>query len=197
MKKGLITLTILLLTGCTNIKSQTETLSDAITTLMYDCSYDITNLNKENQNVLSNFLENEKFENKVINISSLNLFKEDGRDLSYPTTNGVYKENDEYFIKYSDLNFVKKDSILDTVAFLYVEGYPIALAKDEYPIIQTDTCNNTNYKFRYMKRKKEKNYYNYYYRSYGNGSMLTIKYKLNKNKIENIDLVFNKYYVEN
>jgi len=196
MKRVLILLTIFLLTGCTNIKKQTEILSDTIVNLIYDCNYDISNLSNDNKRILNDLLEKEKYENKTINISKLNLFKEDGRDLSYPTTNGVYKENNEYFIKYSDLNFIKDDSMLESMSYIFVEGYPIAFSKDEYPIIQTDTCGNVNYRYRYMKREKEKNNMIYYYKSFGNGGMLKIIYKLNKNKIEDIDLIFNKYYID-
>lgn len=196
MKKYLLILTLFLLTGCTNIKKQTEVLSDSIVSLIYDCNYDYSSLNNENKRILNEFLEKEKFDNKVINISNLDLFAEEGRDTTMGTTNGVYKENDEYFIKYSDLNFITKEYINDSIAYLYVDGYAISLLKDEYPIIQTDTCGNVNYRYRYMKREKEKNNMIYYYKSFGNGSMLKIIYKLNGNKIEDIDLIFNKYYVD-
>lgn len=194
MKKLLIIIPLLFLTGCSkNLMKQTEKLSDAIVDLIYYENYDISKLNSENKQIINNLLEKEKIENKVINISALNVFSEDIHDIRYGTSKGVYQKNNEYFIKYTDLDFKTNANSLDSIAYIYVDGYSVAIAKDDYPILRVDTCNNENYRYRYIKRKKEKNEINYYYRSFGNGSILTIKYILENNKIKDVDLVFGRY----
>lgn len=198
MKKILsIIVCLFLLTGCSsNLMEQTQILSDNILNIIYIENYDFSKLNKTNQELLNKLISKEKFENKVINITELDKFSDEGYDKTKENSYGIYKENDNYLIKYSDLNFEKNEFSSDFIAHLYVEGYPITIDKSLFPLLCTDTCGNINYKYRYMRREKTSDEINYYYRSFGNGSMLTIKYILEKNKITDIKLIYDKYYVE-
>ena len=197
MKKIILSVVLLiLLTGCNrSLLKQTETLSDNILNIIYEENYDISSLSKKNQELLNNLIEKEKIENKTINISELFDFIEETKDISKGTTQEVFFNNGDYYIKYTDMQKLINEN-KSSVTVIYVDGYAIPINEQVYPILRIDTIGNTDYKFRYIKRKKEKNVIRYYYKSFGNGKKFIIKYKLNNNKIEDIDLIFNKYYVD-
>ena len=194
MKRILISvLTLLLLiTGCSKKDKQLDIMSDAIIKMHQDYNYEPKGLNKENKKLLSEFKELQKAENKIINISKLDLFSDD-IITEEPNSKGVYFENGNYYIKYNDLEFVPVNSE-DYIATINVNGYIINLSKSDFPILFYETS-GIDYKYRFIKKVLEENKVYYYYRSYGNSSMLTIEYELNDKKIENIDLVYDKYYL--
>lgn len=197
MKKlYLVLICTFLLTGCkANLMKQSEILSETIINLMDDNNYSIKKLSKENQKIITSFLKKESYENKIINITELDVFNEEGRDIRQEDTEGIYSYNNTYYIKYKDLDF-KTDNSNDPIASLYINGYIVSIDKSSFPLFYYDTHDDINYSYRYMKREKKENEINYYYRSYGNGSMLTINYEIKKNQITNINLIYNSYYTE-
>lgn len=196
LKKIIIAIFCLTLCGCTNrsLLSKTEKLSDIIVDLHQNLDYDKSKLDSDDVDLIDQLIQKESITNKIIDISALDLFSDEART-DEPNTKGVYKENDKYFIKYSDLNFMYNEELNLNYATLYIDSYIVNILKDNVPILYYDT-NNINYKYRYMRREKTSDEINYYYRSFGNGSMLTIKYILEKNKITDIKLIYDKYYVE-
>lgn len=182
---------LILLTGCTK-KNELDKISNAIINYHHEYNYNISNLSSESQKVLENLKKQELKENKVINISKLDVFSND-ITTDEPNTKGVYYENGDYLIKYNDLKFEKVNE-KDYIATLYVNGYIVNISKRDFPILYYET-RSVEYKYRFMKKVKENNEIKYYYRSYGNGSMLTIDYKMNNDKIESIDLLYSDYYI--
>jgi len=194
MKKKiiLIFISLLMVTGCGSNNNQLDKLSDVIINLHQDYDYDISKLSKTNQELISKFKEEQREENKIINITKLDLFGPD-MQTSEPDTEEVYEENGIYYIKYNDLDFERINK-KDYIATINANGYTVNLLKSQFPILFEET-RGINYKYRFMKKETIGDKVNYYYRSYGDGSMLTIEYKMDGNKIDSIDLIYDSYYL--
>ncbi len=193
MKKIIcITLLLLCITGCKDKIEQLDKMSEAIINYHRDYNYVVKDLSDENEKILLDFKEKQKQENKVINLTKLELFTEDTKNYE-PDSEGVYKENGDYYIKYNDINWIKVNDE-DYIANINVDGYLLCIPKYKFPILYDET-NNVNYKYRFMQKEEKDNTIKYHYRSYGDGSMLTIEYQMDNNRVKDIDLIYNDYYL--
>ena len=187
MKKIFILLLLVFcLTGCSN-GNQLKEFSDLIIESHRNQDVDISKLNTYNQEVFNNFLDQQLVEKKVINLSNLIMFGGEDFDTDENDTESVYFEKGKYYIKYTDLNFVKINDL--EIATIIAGGYELEIFKDLVPVLYSET-NKERFNYRYMGFKEYDGYVNYYYRSYTDGSMLTIKYTLIDNKISNVDLIY-------
>lgn len=187
MKKiiGLI-LILFLISGCSK-ENNFDKISEAIINFHTDINYDISELDEEDIKILNDFKEQEKRENKEINLSKLDMFN-DYFKVNEDDSENVYTKDESYYIKYNDIPFKYDNG--NYYAIVVAGGYGLELNRNDYPILYEDT-NNANYKYKFVRSDFNDNEVNYYYRSYANGSMLTINYELKDNKINEITL---KYY---
>lgn len=194
MKKIITSIIILLIftTGCQKNNNELDKMSEAIINYHFDYHYKVSNLSQDNSQMLDKFKEKERKQNKIINITKLDVFSDDMKTPE-PDSPGVYKKDGNYYIKYSDIDF-KKVNDTDYIATLNVNGYMINLSKSNFPILFEET-RSINYKYRFMKKENKNNLVKYYYRSYGNGSMLTIEYKIDNKKVSDVNLIYDDYYL--
>ena len=187
MRKILILLlAVFCLTGCSD-KRQMKEFSNLILESHRSKNVDTSGLNHKNSLIFKEFLDKQSIENKVINLSNLSMFGGEDFSTGEEDSEDVYFENGNYYIKYTDLDFVKVSDL--EIATVIAGGYEVEIFKDLVPILYTET-DNSKYNYRYMGSRENDDFVNYYYRSYKDGSMLTIKYKLKDDKISNIDLIY-------
>ena len=192
----IIILIICLLLTCSckkDMVTMTEKLANKIVDAHKSSTVDTTDMNKEEQRLFYTFLDSQILENKIINISE-NIEFSDQSDTQAPNTNGLYEENGDYYIKYTDIKWEQVEN--DYRATISLNNKEAGLFKSLVPILYDDTYNNDKYNYIYMNKNKTDNSLEYYYKSITDGSGLIIRFYLNKNKISKISTIYQDIYYE-
>lgn len=201
---------LFLITGCTstNINS-TKKMDSVLLEYIKTGEIDYDKLNKKEEKLINDFIESEKEENKIVNLSSYSNLS-DIDNSGNPTTFGVYEKDGNYYINYSDLEFMQNteseliedlDNYIYEEAIVYYDGKVVSLIKDYVPLIPTDTSNHLRYNYAYRGTATYEDAIVSYYNSLHDDTGMKIIYHLKNNKITDIDIEFNMtdtlYMVEN
>lgn len=194
IKTIVLLFTFILLCSC---KSQAITMADNMSPKIIKAhteeNVDVSDLTKKEQKLFDDFMYSQKKENKTVNISECVNFSDES--YSEYDTPGIYYDNGEYFIKYTDINWEKVDG--DYRASIDLNEKGSALFKSLVPILYEETHDNPKYLYRYYAKKISDKHLDYYYKSISDNSGLIIRYHLSKKKINNISLIYQDlfYYV--
>ena len=197
MKKILIILGVLILTGCSKSTEQmAKNISKKIIEAHHTENVNLKGLNKEEKELFNNYINNEKKENKVINITKNVLFDPDS--YSESNTYGIYSKDDDYYISYSDIVWQETLDRDDYYAVISLNGMQNGLMKSQVPILYDETHDNPKYNYEFLKSKRDKDTIIYYYKSKYDNSGFTIEYHLDGTKINDITSYYtSKYYSVN
>lgn len=195
LKKIFVILIVLLsMCGCSSkLSDSTNKLSEKILELHNSSNIDTSDLNDYEKEVLNKFLDNEKEDNKIINISEVLTFSGESYTTN-PNTYGVYSKDNNYYIKYSDIKWVWVNN--SYIAVIDIDGQEDALEKTNVPILYKDTHDNDRYVYMHVKTNVSKNKIDYVYKSLKDDSNLIIRYSVNGKKINNISLLYNNSELE-
>jgi len=191
VKKYFIFLIPLFLTGCF---SQTvpnyKNMADAIVNMYEGEMYNKKDFAKSDQKRLDEFYKD--LQNPIINLDSL-VTDYDKVATDQADTYGTYIENDNCYIKYSNISF--NDGSYDTVGphtYINCKGYSYYVKRIDIELYD-DIINNQRYNYRYLGYVQVDNVYKFVYRSLYDqtGFVVTIDDKninTNVEKIENYEL---------
>jgi len=167
--------------------ASTDKLSEKIIEAHKVQEVDTKNLSKKEKTIFENFLNTQKRENRIINISKeVSFSKEDNS--KEENTKGIYYENGEYFIKYTDLNFKRKQT--DYSARICLNHQCNGLLKSLFPVLYEDTHDNPKYTYLFKGKYNIEGDIKYYYKSIYDESGLIITYTTDKRKITDINLKY-------
>lgn len=144
-------------------------------------------LNKEEKNIVDNYINNAKPENYVVNLTDLGIFtfgeKTEESDDPY-----VYTEDGELKIKYEDIDWE------DDYYYVVYNGLKARLNKRNVPILYEETASK-DYTYVYRNFGVRENVIEYYYEGLNDNRCLVIRFKLdNKENIKDINMIFDDYY---
>lgn len=191
IKPIVLLLIIVILTGCSSKTDMTDNLANKIIDAHKNSTVDTTNMSKEEQRLFYKFLDSEVLENKIVNISE-NIEFSDQSYTDAQDTYGLYEENGNYYIKYTDIKWEQVEN--DYRATISLNHEESALFKSLIPILYDDTHDKDKYNYIYMNKNKTKEYLDYYYKSITDGSGLIIRFYFIKNKIEKISTIYQDIY---
>lgn len=188
MKKVILILSILLLSGCSNKYEEYKEVSDISISLLQKQSYQTEKLNSNQKKLIDNFHKN--LLNPKINISNF-IIRNDALKTNQENSQGIYIEGDKCYIYYNDINFNEpSDHNGEKTASLICNGYLVEIPHDSVKPINLNYP-NPKYNYRYIGYYEEDGYH-FAYRSYYDGSGLIVTIKnditLEFNNIDNLEL---------
>lgn len=201
---------LFLITGCTsNNLNSVKKIDLVLLEYIKTGEVNYNKLNKKEEKLVNNFIESEKEENKIVNLSSYSNLS-DIDNSNNPTSFGVFEKDGKYYINYTDLEFMQNtesefledlDTYVYEEAIVYYDGKVVSLIKDYVPLIPEDTSNHLRYNYAYRGTATYEDAIISYYNSLHDDTGMKIIYQLNNNKIDDIDIEFNMtdtlYMVEN
>ena len=170
MKKIILIITLLLLTGCDNKVSEYKEVSDVVVGLFQKKYYNSNNLNETQKDLIDDYILS--LDNPEINVSNFIV-----KDTSYSTneenTDGIYMRDNKCYIKYNDIVFKEAiDHTMESIARVVCNGYYTILFDDSVKPMSID-YSNPKYNYRYLGYYKKEGYH-FAYRSYYDGSGLIV-----------------------
>ena len=187
-KTIIILLMLLLLCGCkSKVITSTDKISKLIIEMHKNNEVDLSKLSNNELEIFNKFVEEQKKENKIVNISENVIFSEE----SYTTnsnTYGIYTNNNLYYIKYNDIKWKTING--ETVFIVDINNQEDTIKKELLPVLYDDTKDNDKYTYIHEKTTKDKDAIKYYYKSLYDSSSLIIKYNLIDEKINSISLIY-------
>lgn len=189
MKKILIILCLFLLVGCNNTNNSEyyRKVSDTIVSFYKDSKYNKDDFRKDDINSIDKYLNKLTHENEEINIT--NYINDSTTVTSEKDTDGIYEKNNNWYIKYKDLDFINSSDI-EPYAVINCNGKTFTLFKSLFYPSYEETKNNKVYSYVYVGSKTLSNNRKYAYRSSYDGSGLIVNIDIDSNKIINIDTNF-------
>lgn len=187
-----VLLLIIISLSLTACKSDRVSTADHISPLIIEYHYNknvnTKGLSIKEKKLFNNFIESQKITNKVINISEAVGFSEEGIE-DGENTAGIYKENDKYYIKYTDLVWESVGN--DYKSHLVLNNLGTLIFRSQFPILYDETKDNLIYRYRYYNKNLYDDHIDYHYKSLGNSSGLIIRYHNNKNgTVKSISLIY-------
>ncbi len=190
MKKILIILSILLLTGC-GIKKDDKYFQKFAETYMglyQDSTYNQSLFDKNEQNLLDKRIYDLNNNNQELNLSDL-IYYLDSYKTNAPNSREVYLKDGICFIKTSDINLEVSDvnfNFEDSAVYV-CNGYNVTVTTSDLPQSYDDLKKDPIRKYRYFGSKKENNVYTFAFRSYYQHSHnILLKLTVEKKEIKNI-----------
>ncbi len=182
-----------ILTAC---KSDRVNIADHISPLIieYHQNKDVSTklLSRTEKKLFEEFIESQKITNKIINISEAVGFSQESYEAG-ENTNGIYKEGEDYFIKYTDLTWESIDD--DYKCPIVLNHMGTLIFRSQFPVLYDETKDNINYRYRFYKKNIYDDHLDYYYKSIGNDSGLIIRYHNNsKGKVQSISLIYQELF---
>ena len=201
---------LFLLTGCSSSNlNSAQKMDDALLNYVQTGEISLDKLNKNEKKLVEEFIKSEKKENKVVNLSSFANIS-DIDTFNNNDTIGVYEKNGNFYIKYTDIDFVENSDseLIEDEGFpiyeeavVYYDGKILNLFKDAVPLIPDETKLNLRYNYAYRGTATYEDAIVSYYNSLHDDTGMKIIYHLKNNKIADIDIEFNMtdtlYMVEN
>lgn len=191
----ILLLSLFLITGCSkkiNITTQREALnvSNKIVKYIKTGKLDVKNLNRDESNIYKNFID--AYDDYTINLNEL---------VYYPFTDSyeyedisdyIYEEDGKTLIKYDDIEFVEGDDLGYFTPI--IDGKKVMVPREYVPIIGEETKDSYYYTYTYDFSNIFEDRIEFYYKGITDSNGLTVKVMVNKNKIEDIYLVFDNEY---
>jgi len=184
--------------GCSNNLASSQKMDDIVVSLLRNSTYSKENLTKEEIKLIDSFIDSEKYENKVINLSTFNNYN-DISPTEESNTNGVYEENGKYYIKYKDLVFNKNNDseqeiVTDDTAYyiarIVFDGKALEIEKNIIPILYDDTKNSAKYTYNYRGTATYKDSIISYYNSIHDDTGMRIIFNITDSKIMSINIAY-------
>lgn len=198
----LIVLTLLICTGCqTNneLNNSAKRISDKIVEKLQSDDVNIKKLTKKEKDIYNSFVESQKEENYIVNLSNIELNLMNNYYNSIPNSDEyVYQDGDEYKIKYSDIVWLDASSTQYTT--IVIDGERYLLYKVQVPLFNEETKGLSSYQYVYDFSNDYGDYVEFYYKSLGRdesfaqSSGLIIRVDKPKHKIGNIELIYDNEY---
>ena len=205
MKKYRVLLILLFLficTGCqTNneLNSSAKRISDKIVEKLQSDDINLKKLSKKEKDIYNSFVESQKRENYIINLSNVDLDSMNDYYKSSPNSDAyVYEENGENKIKYADIDWLNVGGTEYTT--LVVDGERKLLYRLKVPIFNEETKDSLFYRYVYDFSNDYGNYIEFYYQSlsrddsFAQSSGIIIKVDKTKHKIGNIEIIYDYEY---
>lgn len=196
MKKRYILILLILilsLTGCGKVDLKgAYKITDRLTRSLQEKTPDLSMLNSDEKKIYDKIIEENKEENLVLNLSRIKGEEPNTELDEIDTSNDdrVYKENGDYKIKYTDINWMDTD---DTEYFMVtINGEVREFYKYLVPILYEDTHDKPFYSYRYRNSKKDGDYTYFYYESIGGFGGLT--YQVNNKNVEDMTMIYTRDY---
>ena len=196
--KKIIVLGICLLSLCGCHKSSdkmAENLASIIVDLNQVKEPSLAGLNKEEKELLNEYIESEKKDNKVISIDNSVYFSAESYT-EEENTKGLYQEDGKYYIKYNDLKWKPTPNGDDYYAVINLDSYQSAVYKSLVPILYKDTHGKSKYNYDFGKKIKNDDKIKYFYKSIYDESGFVIVFNLKNNKIDKIETYYLDIYYE-
>ena len=196
MKNIKVILLVLLALTLTACKSDRVSIADHISPLIikyhYDKDVDTSRLTKKEKKLFNAFLESQKAENKIVNISEAVMLSPESYEEGN-NTEGIYQKDEEYFIKYTDLVWEAVDD--DYKSHIVLDHMGTLIFKSQFPVLYDDTKDNVAYRYRYYNKTLYDDYIDYFYKSMGDDSGLIIRYHNDeKGKVTSISLIYQELF---
>lgn len=192
---GILIFGSLFMSGCSSNITSAEKMDDVVVSLLRNKEYSHKGLDKNEIILIDNFIKKEAYQNKILNLSSLSENSDVDLEI-HSDSQGVYKQNGIFYMKYSDINFetVNDSETSQPYTYLatniYFNGRVLNITKEIIPILYDDTKENPKYSYTYRGTVKYKDAIVSYYNSVSDDTGMRIVFSLNKNKISNIDMFY-------
>jgi len=197
MKKVILIICLLLLTGCGNKYDEEYYMnySDTVVSFFRNKTYDSSSIYEEDIEALNNYLTSITHENEKIDIEEF-LMKDDPSPLTNSSL--VMVEGDKCYIKYSDLrtvfdNYNNTSTGEEAMEAYYsgvCKGYPFIIYESDLLPSYEDIVNDPRYDYVLLKDEKKKDEYIFYYRSTYDGTGLQVTLKLKKKHVVEVKTDF-------
>lgn len=199
MKKIKLLLLIFAIFSLTACKSDRVTIADHLSPLIIEYHYnnDVSTkgLSKKEKRLFNDFIDSQKLNNKIVNISEAVGFSEESYE-SGNNTAGIYKEGNEYFIKYTDLVWEAIDD--DFKSYIVLDHKGTLIFRSQFPVLFDETKDKLIYRYRYHNKNIYDEYIDYYYKSIGDDSGLIIRYHNDKKgNVKSISLIYQELFYYN
>ena len=196
MKNIKVVLLIVLALTLTACKSDRVSIADHISPLIikyhYDKDVDTSRLSKKEKKLFNAFIESQKINNKIINISEAVIFSEESYEEGN-NTKGIYQNGDEYFIKFTDLVWESVDD--DYKSHLVLNHMGTLIFRSLFPVLYDETKDNVIYRYRYYNKSLYDDHIDYFYKSIGDKSGLIIRYHNDqKGNVKSISLIYQELF---
>ncbi len=200
MKKKILLILLLgisfMICGCASNIDSAQKMDDAVLSLLRNKTYETKGLSKNEINLINDFINKEKANNKIINLNLLSSYSDLDSEKN-ADSKGVYEENGIYYIRYSDIVFEKindsgdsPDDYIYYATTIYFNGRILNITKDIIPVLYDDTANNPKYLYTYRGTSTYNNAIVSYYNSLYDDTGMRIIFNLENKKITSIDIAY-------
>jgi len=191
MKKILIVLFILFSAGCSNKLEHYQDFSNTVIGFYQEPYYDTEKFNMKENELLQNYLSTLTGIDLVIDLEQY-MNKDKDYYTNEKNTDGVFIENGKCYIKYDDLEFRSIDpedpALENKYTKVVCNNYFVILFEEQFADYE-DILNDQKYNYRYLGYVKNKNIYEFIYRSYYTGSGLVVEIHIEDDEIIDFEVI--------
>lgn len=198
----LIILFLFICTGCqTNneLNNSAKRISDKIVENIQSDDVSLKKLTKKEKDIYNSFVESQKRENYIVNLNNVELNSMNDYYNTVPNSDEyVYKEEDGYKIKYSNIIWLKASGTQYTT--LLIDGERKLLYKSQVPLFNEETKDLPYYQFVYDFSNDYGKYIEFYYKSlfrdesFAQNTGVIVRVFKQRHKISNIELIYDNEY---
>lgn len=191
MKKVLLVfLTVILLTGCNIRKNDNyyKKIADTIISFYRNDNYNRNDFSTNDRNIMDKYLSTLTHKNQTIDLTP--YLENVKKTVNDKNTKGIYKENNKYYIKYSDLVFNNSKSDIESYATVICDGKVITLFYSEFYPNYSVTKSDKVYDYIYTGSNISKDVKKYAYRSSYDKSGVVVVLNIKNNDLSDISVSY-------